>query len=315
MSPDPDDRWQGVERFCHSLVGALNDLQHDAMVVSVDDAGIRNADVVITNAQVVVRTRQPRVHVYHGVALPQMLRSHAESSLRWRVKAAVAQSAAQFRAGVGAHRVSVSRSTARELRRVYGFGSTVLANGIDTTAFQPRSETGDRGSGAADRTALFIGRPEWRKRPDIAVHAARALGYRILLAAGRPFDGMEWLGRLSESDLAAAIASADVVLMPTQYEACSLAFLEALAVGTPTVTTTAGWVPDLVAAVPDYALLVAKVGSAESFERALGRALDPPASEAMRHANAFVRQECSLESFGQRWSDFLQRVVRSDGDA
>ncbi|MCI0139978.1 glycosyltransferase family 4 protein [Arthrobacter bambusae] len=222
----------------------------------------------------------------------------------------------EIKNGLGANRVSVSNSCASELKRWYRLSSHVIENGIDTKVFSEsdREDARDRlGIPQDGRAALFVGRPEWRKRPDIAITAARENGYTLYLAAGRPYEGMHWLGKLSPEQLSIAIAAVNVVLMPTQYEACSLAFLEALSVGTPVVTTDAGWVPDLLKAVPEYSALVSPINDTGRFTTALREA--DRNDHGISKASRFVRNNNSLEAFGKAWSEYIHGVHRAkDGE-
>lgn len=312
VSPDPTDNSQGVERFCHTLAQAVAAHAIDARVISREEFNDDSYDVALTNALVSVRSAIPRIHVYHGCAIPQISRSHAEASWRWRAKFMIEASIREFLAGFGADRVAVSNGCASEIRRWYGLPTAVIPNGVDTRIFQPHDREAARqalGMASESRIALFIGRPEWRKRPDMAIAAARKHGYEIHLAAGRGFEGMAWLGRLEPTKLALAIAAADVVLMPTQYEACSLALLEALAVGTPVVTTDAGWIPDLLNAVPEYSPLVSSIGDEDAFVSSLGSL--GSTMNVVEKARTFVRSENSLSVFGERWSSHIRRVHES----
>lgn len=310
ISPNPADNSQGVERFCHTLAGCLGGRGIEAVVISRAEYDETKYDIVLTNVFESLRTRLPRIHVYHGCHIPQIARSHAEASLRWRAKYMVEAGFREFIAGLGASRVSVSNSCAKELRRWYGFKSLVISNGIDTDVFRAVEKERARkalGLPPGQRMALFIGRPEWRKRPDIASAAAREHGYEMYLAAGRPYEGMHWLGKLSPETLALGICAADVILMPTQYEACSLALLEGLASGTPVVTTDAGWVPDLVVAVPEYAALVSPVGDSAAFSKCLGDL--EGRLEAVSRARDHVRANNNLEEFGKNWAETIHSVL------
>lgn len=315
ISPDPTDNSQGVERFCHTLSSSVRPHGIDTVVMGKSDFNAGDFDVVVTNALVNVRTKLPRIHVFHGCHVPQNLVSHVDASFQWRARYMVISVFREFTAGLGATRISVSRSCAREIRRWYRMRSKVISNGIDTEIFRQRDKNESRaimGIEPTARMALFIGRPEWRKRPDIALEAASQHGYTLYLAAGRPFEGMNWLGKLNPDELATAIAASDVVLMPTQYEACSLAMLEAVAVGTPVITSDAGWVPDLVAAVPGYASLVTRVGATDEFSRSLMN-LDE-ASGAVESAAVYVRESNSIESFGKAWATQIWRAHREAAD-
>lgn len=321
VSPDPSDNSQGVERFCHSLASSVVGHGIDPSVISSGDFSEEDFDVVLTNVFERVKTNLPRIHVYHGCHIPQIARSHAEASVQWRAKFMAEASFREFRAGIGARRISVSNSCAREIRRWYGMRSDVISNGIDTRIFTAMDQQVARralGLPPNQKLALFVGRPEWRKRPDIAITAARKHGYEMLLAAGRPYDGMRWLGKMQPESLSQAMSAADVILMPTQYEACSLAFLEALAVGTPVVTTDAGWVPDLIAAVPGYSGLVSSVGDSTGFSNSLGNLAG--LEDVVARASAYVRENNDLDTFGRNWAKTVHaswraRTQRSIGSA
>lgn len=110
-----------------------------------------------------------------------------------------------------------------------------------------------------DLVVLFAGKFQERKRPLDAVRAVAALGSgAVLMTAG---DGplaasaraeavrrgvrLAWRGFLNQSQLPAAFAAADCVLVPSAWESWGLIVNEALASGVPCVVT------DGVAAAPD----------------------------------------------------------------
>jgi glycosyltransferase involved in cell wall biosynthesis len=313
VSPEPTDNSQGVERFCHLLTDALTGAGMDASVVGVDDETIAEADLVITNAFTKVRGARRRLHVHHGCAIPQCLQSHAEATLRWRVKSAIGMAYREYRAARGAFRVSVSGQCAAEVKKWYGLSSAVIPNGVDTSVFRSRERSQAResvGVAQESRIALFVGRPEWRKRPDIALAAARAQGYELMMASSRDFSGARWQGSLPPADLATWIAAADVVLMPSQYEACSFALLECLAVGTPIVTTRVGWVPDLLRAVPSYAHLTSRPGDLAAFTDSLANLESSQTGAA--EASDYVRTKRNLSVFNTQWSRLVAELLSTD---
>src|SRR4029077_21022781 len=67
-------------------------------------------------------------------------------------------------------------------------------------------------------------------------------------ALEKHFEGMpvKFAGALRGEELAAAFASADVFVVPSEPDAFGLALLEALASGCPVVAARAGGVPDVV---------------------------------------------------------------------
>jgi glycosyltransferase involved in cell wall biosynthesis len=314
VSPDPEDNSNGLERFCHSLNDVLNELGSTSTVVRANELGQVPHDVAISNGMFSGRTRAPRIHVYHGCWVDQVrLGSNtARYSLPWKTRFLLRGAAKEMRGGWGAYRVAVSERTAAELSRWYRYRiHRVIPNGVDTSIFVP----GDRAAARAElglapdeRLALFIGRAEPRKRPDIAVTAADRAGYRLLIAGSRTVAGTTSLGVLPPATLRTWIQAVDCVLAPTDYEACSLAILEALSGGTAVVTTRVGYIPTLIDQVPAYADLTVPAGDVEGFTRALMSLSDK--SAAVAEATSFVRKENSLDTFGRRWADTIEEVLR-----
>jgi len=59
-------------------------------------------------------------------------------------------------------------------------------------------------------------------------------------------ERVRFLGRRAPEDLARRLAAADLCVLPSNFEACSLAVLEAMAVGVPLITTSSGGTPSLI---------------------------------------------------------------------
>lgn len=92
---------------------------------------------------------------------------------------------------------------------------------------------------------------------------------------------------ISDEDLAALIASAEVMVVPSLYEGFSLPAVEALACGTPLVASAAGALPEVVG---DAGVLV-EPGNVEELVTEIGRLLDDPAARARLGAMARQRAE------------------------
>jgi glycosyltransferase involved in cell wall biosynthesis len=311
VSPNPASNSGGVERFCHTLDDCLTRLGHGSTVVTAADVARTAPDLVITNGMGGVSAAVPRVHVYHGCWVEHVRYSHRHGSRRWRAKWLLEGAAREVRAGIGAYRVAVSATTATELRRWYRLDThQVIPNSVDVESARvpfDRAEARRRlGVGQDRRIALFIGRAEDRKRPDIAAQASAAAGFELVTAGAGTFPGGTGLGVLAPDDLMTWVRAADCVLSPSDYEACSLAILEALAAGTPVVASRVGWIDTLVADVPSYLPLTAARGDQAGFLAAM-RALPGNAAGAAA-ATDHVRANNSLDVMRAQWSALLERL-------
>lgn len=115
-----------------------------------------------------------------------------------------------------------------------------ISNWVDTDYYKPTREK-DR-----DFTILFVGRKQWKKGNDTFLKVAqyfKKYNPKIkFVAAGRSRETasqglVEDRGFLFGKDLLDLYSSAHIVLCPSRVDVCSLVILEALASGTPVVTT------------------------------------------------------------------------------
>lgn len=150
---------------------------------------------------------------------------------------------------------------------------------------------------------VCVGRLSKEKRPDLAVRALRELldagvSARLTMVGAGPEEGrlkaMAAVGRLpvrftghvsDRAAVATLLATADVVLAPCPVEAFGLSVLEALACGTPVVTSTQGAAHELLttgcgtAAPPRPSAIAAAVATVLGWHRGTAR---PSAQVAAR---------------------------------
>ncbi|HEX6888893.1 MAG TPA: glycosyltransferase family 4 protein [Candidatus Nanopelagicales bacterium] len=88
-------------------------------------------------------------------------------------------------------------------------------------------------------------------------------------------DAVRTFSHITDEELAALLASAEVMCVPSLYEGFSLPTVEAMACGTPLVATRAGAVPEVVGEDGTCALLV-EPGDSEALAGALLRLLESP---------------------------------------
>lgn len=140
-----------------------------------------------------------------------------------------------------------------------------------------------RDPGLGRPLVLAVGRLAEQKGYDVLLAALPLLGDAVVAVAG---DGplaaelrtaapqVRWLGR--RDDVADLYAAADVVVLPSVWEARSLTAQEALRAGVPLVATAVGGLPDLLG---DGAVLVPP-GDPVALGTAVRRLLDDPVEAA-----------------------------------
>jgi glycosyltransferase involved in cell wall biosynthesis len=170
--------------------------------------------------------------------------------------------------------VAVSEFTRRELVDVLGVADEKIR--VVSEAAAP--VFGPAGSVAGGDYVLAVGTLEPRKNLPRLIDAARRLGVELRVAGERGWGGVEvardgvvWLGRVTDDELAALYRGALCVAYPSLYEGFGLPVLEAMACGAP-VVTSAGGASEEVAA--DAAVLVDPLDTASiaaGIEQAVAR--------------------------------------------
>jgi glycosyltransferase involved in cell wall biosynthesis len=149
----------------------------------------------------------------------------------------------------GARRViAVSEFTKRELVELLGVSPErirVVPNALETTF------TAD-GTRAAGEYVLTVGTLEPRKNLGRLAEATRRLGVELRVVGARGWgnveatgNGVRWLGRVPDQELAELYRGARVVAYPSLYEGFGIPVLEAMASGVPVVTSRGGAMEEL----------------------------------------------------------------------
>jgi alpha-1,6-mannosyltransferase len=190
---------------------------------------------------------------------------------------------------------------AAELTRVGARNVAHVPLGVDLDTFHPSARERATPSGGPGTIHLVCaGRLSKEKRPVVAIEALRVLLARgrdvRLVVAGDGPQGEELRARKARLPitftgyvgdrraLAALLAGADVALAPCPVESFGLSVLEALACGTPVVTSNRGAAPELL--VPGAGLAAASepTAMADAVEHLLAVPVEQRAAAARHRA-------------------------------
>jgi len=201
-----------------------------------------------------------------------------------------------------------------------------LPNGVSAPMHPPSPRFRERlGLDADDRLILFLGRLHPIKRLDLLLAAfervrAQNTGVRLVLAG--PPDGLDldtlvrqgsephavvWIGEVTGDEKWSLLSEADVLVSCSDSESFGMSVVEAMAMGTPVVTTTtcpwqeveterAGfWVSQR---AEDIADAIAKVLRDRGEARAMGE-----------RGHELVRKRYQWSAIGREMSSHYERVV------
>ena len=138
--------------------------------------------------------------------------------------------------------VAVSQFTKDEVVELAGIPAErvrVIPNGVDDVFSAPErpSDTVSQGY------VLAVATLEPRKNLDRVVGAARLAGVELRVVGARGWGGVDvpgWVGEIPDSELAELYRGASCVVYASLYEGFGLPVLEAMASGTPVVTSRGG---------------------------------------------------------------------------
>ncbi|MBP2323543.1 glycogen(starch) synthase [Kibdelosporangium banguiense] len=185
-------------------------------------------------------------------------------------------------------------------------GITVIHNGIAPRSWRVPAATvratHQRHNPEGGPMLLFFGRLEWEKGVQDLIAALPRVrrshpGTRLVVAGkgrhgpelvedarrARVRRSVDFVGHLTDRQLVAALAAADVVVLPSRYEPFGIVALEAAAAGAPLVASTAGGLGEVV--IDGETGLSFAPGDIDGLTASVRSVLDDPAA-ARRRARA-----------------------------
>ena len=119
---------------------------------------------------------------------------------------------------------------------------------------------------------LFLSKVSWKvKNVDFAIRLAKMMGFKLIVAGGWRFSfrrNIKFVGEVDDKEKAELLAGAKALIFPTNWEEpFGLVTIEALASGTPVITTNMGAMPEVV--TPDVGF---RCNTFEEFQEAINRA-------------------------------------------
>ena len=217
--------------------------------------------------------------------------------------------------------------------KLAGFGVTRLFRtplGVDVERFHPGVDRSLSGLGAptAPRRLLYLARLAPEKGIDLLMQAYPAFRdparFQLIIGGKGPLEGtverfvrtfpeVQRLPYLTSPEaVAAAFASADLVVQPGPYETFSLATLEALATGSPVVTADAGGAAEL---AREFGGETFASGSAGALAEAILRWADRPPSITAAERAAAVAARYSWDAVFTRMLHHYHDIVAAQAAA
>jgi glycosyltransferase involved in cell wall biosynthesis len=195
-------------------------------------------------------------------------------------------------------------------------GVTVLPNPAPELPELPSRDELREALGITGPTLVFAGRLTAQKSLEVGIEAARRAGVELVVAGDGPdraalerLGGARFLGPLDRHGVLELFRAGDAALLSSSWENFPHTVVEALAVGTPVLSTRSGGVAEVVRD-GENGLLV-EVGDVDALAAAIRRFFaEPELARRLRAEAAPSVAEYAPETIYARLEEILQRAAR-----
>ncbi|MEL6785592.1 MAG: glycosyltransferase [Pseudomonadota bacterium] len=318
-------RYFSVDRFARlfyapGMKSAAVDAMDDADIVHLNGSYLWPMPMMARHAQ---KRGIPYVYSPRGMLLPNLI----EGRSKWVKKAWINAFERPLIAGAAALHAT-AEAEADALETMFPSAPTIhtIGNGVDA----PNSSEDDDASrfwppGSNGHRIAFLGRLDWMKGVDLLLEALVLVEIGHLAIAGPDHDGLQtklekqaqelgvadrvgFIGKLDGELKWQFLRSADCVAIPSQQESFGMTLVEAMAVGTPVVTSAKVGASAVLAQV-DIESIVPR--TAHHFATRIGDLLASPQQRATigRASKDHMRQNHSWRSVAARFVDAYEACI------
>jgi glycosyltransferase involved in cell wall biosynthesis len=180
-------------------------------------------------------------------------------------------------------------------------GSThYIYNGINPDDFIYREKKEDY--------FLFLSKVSWKvKNVDLAIRLAKVMGFKLIVAGGWRFSfrrNIKFVGEVDDKEKAELLAGAKALIFPTNWEEpFGIVTVEALASGTPVITTNKGAMPEVITSNVGF-----RCNTFEEFKEAINR-IDEISPRKCRER---VEKNFTAEIMAENYIKAYEKIIQTE---
>jgi glycosyltransferase involved in cell wall biosynthesis len=267
-----------------------------------------NTDVVICNGEFSLGVCHPAaINVFHGCyyGYGQAMRPFlSERGYKWLMHMAEQQK----RGAEGKQVIAVSGSVARILEQQGLCVDAVIDNAVDAEQFRPAPFI------RRNNRCLFVGSSDYYGKGIDILEKLANLGVQIdCVTADRPRDTrLGWLGNIPNEKMPEYYQRYYALLLPSRFEGSALVILEAMACGTPVVTTSVGSGSDIAQEIPEFVVDGPWDGVPEKIADRLST-INSHYGDFSARAREYVVRHHSYRDWKRKWLDAIDQLQQRSG--